>query len=85
MFRKIIEKVRFTEGLQSKVMLVLTRKIGEKVMIGDEISVTVLSLSGSHVRLGIDAPGKLDIHREEVYLKIQNDSQDSDLQHIIDQ
>ena len=60
-------------------MLVLTRKIGEKVMIGDEISITILGLSGSHVRLGINAPKKLKIHRQEIYVKIQSESQDADL------
>jgi len=59
-------------------MLVLTRKIGEKVMIGDEVSVTILGLFGNHVRLGIDAPAAIDIHREEIYVKIQNENQDSD-------
>ena len=60
-------------------MLVLTRKIGEKVMIGDEISVTILDLSGNHVRLGINAPETVEIHREEIYVKIQNESLDVDL------
>ena len=60
-------------------MLVLTRKIGEKVMIGDEISVTILGLSGNHVRLGINAPETVKIHREEIYVKIQNESLDVDL------
>ena len=64
-------------------MLVLTRKIGEKVMIGDEISITILALSGSHVRIGINAPENLEIHREEIYVKIQNESQDVDLNQFI--
>lgn len=54
-------------------MLVLTRKIGEKVMIGDDVTVTILGLFGNHVRLGINAPKSVDIHREEIYVKIQND------------
>ena len=58
-------------------MLVLTRKIGEKVMIGDDVSVTILGLFGNHVRLGINAPKSVDIHREEIYVKIQNETQDS--------
>ncbi|NCW73488.1 MAG: carbon storage regulator [Gammaproteobacteria bacterium] len=57
-------------------MLVLTRKIGEKVMIGDDVSVTILGLFGNHVRLGINAPKSVDIHREEIYVKIQNENQD---------
>ena len=63
-------------------MLVLTRKIGEKVIIGDDVSVTILGLFGNHVRLGINAPKSVDIHREEIYVKIQNDNQDSGGQNI---
>ena len=63
-------------------MLVLTRKIGEKVMIGDDVSVTILGLFGNYVRLGINAPKAVDIHREEIYVKIQNENQDSDAQQI---
>ncbi len=63
-------------------MLVLTRKIGEKVIIGDDVSVTILGLFGNHVRLGINAPKSVDIHREEIYVKIQNDNQGSGSQDI---
>ena len=63
-------------------MLVLTRKIGEKVIIGDDVSVTILGLFGNHVRLGINAPKSVDIHREEIYVKIQNENQDSGGQNI---
>ena len=63
-------------------MLVLTRKIGEKIIIGDDISLTILGLFGNHVRLGINAPKSVDIHREEVYVKIQNDNQDPSIQNI---
>ena len=56
-------------------MLVLTRKIGEKVMIGDDVTVTILGLFGNHVRLGINAPKSVDIHREEIYVKIRNDDE----------
>ena len=55
-------------------MLVLTRKIGEKVMIRDEVTVTILGLFGNHVRLGINAPKAVEIHREEIYVKIQDES-----------
>ena len=48
-------------------MLVLTRKIGEKVMIGDEVTVTVLGMFGNHVRLGITAPKNVGVHREEIW------------------
>ena len=63
-------------------MLVLTRKIGEKVIIGDDVSVTILGLFGNHVRLGINAPKSVDIHREEIYVKIQNENQESGGQNI---
>ncbi|HBX26440.1 MAG TPA: carbon storage regulator [Gammaproteobacteria bacterium] len=63
-------------------MLVLSRKIGEKIIIGDDVSVTILGLFGNHVRLGINAPKSVDIHREEIYVKIQNDNQDSGGQDI---
>ena len=51
-------------------MLVLTRKIGESINIGNSIKITVVSIDGSQVRLGIDAPKDVIVHREEVYKKI---------------
>lgn len=59
-------------------MLVLTRKIGEKVMIGNDVTVTILGLFGNHVRLGINAPKSVDIHREEIYVKIQGENGEAD-------
>jgi carbon storage regulator len=56
-------------------MLILTRKVGEKVIIGDDVTLTVLALFGNHVRLGITAPKSVDVHREEIYVKIQNDAE----------
>ena len=56
-------------------MLILTRKVGEKVIIGDDVTLTVLALVGNHVRLGITAPKSVDVHREEIYVKIQNDAE----------
>lgn len=67
---------------ENEPMLVLSRKIGEKIIIGDDVSVTILGLFGNHVRLGINAPKSVDIHREEIYVKIQNDNQDSGGQDI---
>lgn len=55
-------------------MLILTRKLGESINIGDNIKVTVLGIYGRQVRLGIDAPLKVVVHREEVYVKIQNEN-----------
>jgi carbon storage regulator len=53
-------------------MLILTRKLGEAITIGDDIRVVVLGVYGRQVRLGIDAPLKVVVHREEVYRKIQS-------------
>lgn len=52
-------------------MLVLTRRPGETLMIGDEVTVTVLGLNGEQVRLGIEAPRSIEVHREEVYERIK--------------
>jgi len=52
-------------------VLILTRKAGEVIAIGDDITVTVLGISGRHVRLGVEAPKKIEVHREEIYRKIQ--------------
>lgn len=56
-------------------MLILTRKLGESITIGDDIKVTVLGIYGRQVRLGIDAPLRVVVHREEIYVKIQNENQ----------
>ncbi|QXZ16069.1 carbon storage regulator CsrA [Pseudomonas sp. AO-1] len=52
-------------------MLILTRKPGETIRIDDNISVTVLGATGQQVRLGIDAPAEVEVHREEIYQRIQ--------------
>lgn len=52
-------------------MLILTRKIGETLIVGDDIKVTVLESNGNQMRLGIDAPKPTPVHREEVYNRIQ--------------
>ena len=57
-------------------MLVLTRKAKQSIMIGDEIEVTVLSNDGAKVRLGIQAPSNVPVHRMEIYLEIQAQGQD---------
>ena len=52
-------------------MLVLGRRVGEGIMIGHDVKVTVLVVAGDKVRIGIDAPPEIEVHREEVYLEIQ--------------
>lgn len=52
-------------------MLILTRRIGETVVIGDDISITVLGVKGNQVRLGVNAPRDVSVHREEIYQRIK--------------
>ena len=54
-------------------MLILTRRVGETLMIGDEVSVTVLGVKGNQVRVGINAPKHVAVHREEIYDRIQSE------------
>lgn len=52
-------------------MLILTRRVGETLMIGDQVTVTVLGVKGNQVRLGINAPKELAVHREEIFQRLQ--------------
>lgn len=52
-------------------MLILTRRVGETLVIGDDVTVTVLSVRGNQVRIGVNAPKNVTVHREEIYQRIQ--------------
>jgi len=56
-------------------MLILTRRVGETLMIGDNVTVTVLGTKGSQVRLGVNAPRDISMHREEIYERIQKEKE----------
>ncbi|HLW73578.1 MAG TPA: carbon storage regulator CsrA [Gammaproteobacteria bacterium] len=56
-------------------MLILTRRVGETLMIGDEVTVTVLGVKGNQVRLGVNAPRTVAVHREEIYERIKREKE----------
>ena len=57
-------------------MLILTRRVGETLMIGDEVTVTVLGVKGNQVRIGVNAPKDVSVHREEIYERIKNEQKE---------
>lgn len=57
-------------------MLILTRRLGETLVIGDEVTVTVLGVKGNQVRIGVNAPKDVSVHREEIYERIRREQKD---------
>jgi len=61
--------------LEIDFMLILTRRVGETLMIGDEVTVTVLGVKGNQVRVGVNAPKEVAVHREEIYDRIKKEQE----------
>ena len=59
-------------------MLILTRRVGETLMVGDDVTVTVLGVKGNQVRIGVNAPKDVSVHREEIYQRIQREKSDQE-------
>jgi carbon storage regulator len=60
---------------KEEIMLILTRRVGETLMIGDDVTVTVLGVKGNQVRIGVNAPKDVSVHREEIYERIKKEQQ----------
>ena len=66
-------------------MLILTRRAGETVMVGNDVTITVLGVKGNQVRIGINAPKDIAVHREEIYERIQNEKAAKDAEAPVDE
>jgi carbon storage regulator len=69
--RRLLTRLKSKE----RTMLILTRRVGETVMIGNDITVTVLGVKGNQVRVGVNAPKEVAVHREEIYERIKREEQ----------
>jgi carbon storage regulator len=58
------------------VMLILTRRVGETLMVGDDVTITVLGVRGNQVRIGVNAPRRVAVHREEIYQRIRKEEEE---------
>ncbi len=65
------------EGKEGVLMLILTRRVGEALMIGNTTKVVVLGVKGGQIRLGINAPKEVEVHREEIFDKIKNEKEET--------
>lgn len=63
-------------------MLILTRRVGESVMIGEEVTITVLRVKGNQVRLGVNAPRTVSVQREEIFERIKNEVPDGEAEEV---
>lgn len=70
-------------NMEKQGLLILTRRIGETLIIGDNISITVLGVKGNQVKIGINAPKETSVHRKEIYFKIQAEKEKAKNEHSI--
>jgi carbon storage regulator len=68
-----------TDNLRERSMLILTRRVNETLMVGDQITVTVLGVNGNQVRIGINAPKDVAVHREEIFERVQKEKAEHSL------